>query len=283
MTQLPTTIYTPESPLRHPRQMFAAMLCDLLASRGLAWRLFVRDLSALYRQSLLGYVWAFLPPIATALTFTFLSSQSILKIAELPIPYLAFVLIGTVLWQTFFDALNTPLKVVISARPMLTKINFPREALILAGLADVLFNCLIRLSLLIPIFLWYHLPLTASLLLVPLGIAGLMLLGLALGMLIMPLGLLYGDVGRGLILIGGFWMLLTPVVYPPPQQGIGALLAQWNPVSPVLTTTREWLTAQPITQPAAFVLVTLAAIVALLGGWVLYRLSMPILIERMGG
>ena len=37
------------------------MLGDLLASRELAWRLIVRNFSAQYRQSALGYVWAGFP------------------------------------------------------------------------------------------------------------------------------------------------------------------------------------------------------------------------------
>jgi lipopolysaccharide transport system permease protein len=40
---------------------------DVWAGRGLAWRLFLRDLRAGYRQTLLGYVWAFLPPYIIAL------------------------------------------------------------------------------------------------------------------------------------------------------------------------------------------------------------------------
>ncbi len=42
-------VYTPESLLRHPKQLFQQMWRDLLASRELAWRLMVRDISAQYR------------------------------------------------------------------------------------------------------------------------------------------------------------------------------------------------------------------------------------------
>ncbi|HVT88801.1 MAG TPA: ABC transporter permease [Tepidisphaeraceae bacterium] len=282
-SELPITIYTPESPLRHPGKLIKEMLRDLLASRELAWRLFVRDFSAMYRQSIFGYLWAFLPPIAVTLTFSYLNRQSIINVAETPVPYPAFVMIGTLLWQTFFDSLNSPLKVVQNAKPMLAKINFPREALILSGLADVLFNFAIRLSLLIPVFLYYRISLTSSLLLVPVGVGGLILLGFALGMLITPVGLLYGDVVRAVALFGGFWMLLTPVVYPPPTSGLGALLANWNPVSPILLTCREWLTGQPPIHFGGFLLISAGSLIVLLVGWVLYRLSMPIIIERMGG
>jgi lipopolysaccharide transport system permease protein len=53
-------VYTSESRIRHPWQLFQEMGRDLLASRELAWRLLVRDISAQYRQSLFGVLWAFL-------------------------------------------------------------------------------------------------------------------------------------------------------------------------------------------------------------------------------
>jgi lipopolysaccharide transport system permease protein len=280
---LPITIYTPESPLRKPREMVTTMVRDLLASRELAWRLFIRDISAMYRQSILGYIWAFLPPIITTLTFIYLNFQNIVTIQDTSIPYPAFVMIGTLLWQCFLDALNSPIKAVTQSRGMLAKINFPREALILSGMGEVIFNFLIRAVLFVPIFIYYSIPISASLLLAPLGIAGLMLLGLTCGLAITPLGLLYSDIGRSVSLIAGFWMLLTPVVYPPAKSGWGAWLAQWNPVSPILQTCRDWVTAQPVMHIEAFFIVTLASLILFLLGWLLYRLSMPIMIERMGG
>ena len=279
MSQLKITLYTPESPLRRPGKLAMEMVRDLLASRELAWRLFVRDLSAMYRQSFLGYVWAFLPPIVTTLTFVFLSSQNIVSVKDIPMPYPAFVMIGTLLWQIFVDALNSPLKTVTNSKAMLAKINFPREALILSGLGEVLFNFLVRLALAVPVFFYYKLAVGPSILFVPLGVLGLLTVGLAFGILLTPLGVLYTDVGRGVALIAGFWMLLTPVAYPLPNRG----LLHWNPVAPVLQTCRDWLSAQPATQFEGFLFVSLGALVFLGLGWILYRLSMPILIERMGG
>ena len=52
-------IYTPESQLKNPSLLFKEMSSDLLASRELAWRLLVRDISAQYRQSFLGVFWVF--------------------------------------------------------------------------------------------------------------------------------------------------------------------------------------------------------------------------------
>lgn len=277
------TVYTADSPLRNPGQLFREMKRDLLASRELAWRLFLRDIQAQYRQTFLGYVWAFLPPVATSLTFIFLSSQKILAISATSIPYPAFILIGTTLWQTFVDAINSPLKLVQSSREMLAKINFPREALILAGLSEVLFNFAIRSVILIFALVCFRIPISPAIALAPLGVLSLVAFGLMLGVLLTPAGMLYQDVGRGLTLITGFWMLLTPVIYPTPTSWPASLLSKWNPVSPLVVTTRDWLTGAAATHLSPFLMVTGATLILLLIGWALYRVAMPHLIERMGG
>src|SRR5918996_1010864 len=94
MSQLPVTVYSPESPLRDCRRLLRDMFRDLRGSRELAWRLFVRDTSAQYRQSMLGYVWAFLPPLVASLPFIFLNSQGVVTIEGTPIPYPAYAMIG---------------------------------------------------------------------------------------------------------------------------------------------------------------------------------------------
>jgi lipopolysaccharide transport system permease protein len=275
-------IYTPDSLLRRPGQLLRSMAQDLLASRELAWRLFVRNVNAMYRQTILGYVWAFLPPVFTAFVFVFLNSQKILNVGATSIPYPAYALIGTVLWQTFADALNSPLRMINQAKSFLVKINFPREALILAGLGEVFFNFIIRLILLLLVFYWYHLPVSLGILLFPGGIISLMALGLLFGIFLVPLGVLYQDIEKALPLFTSVWLLLTPVVYPPPTSWPASLISTLNPVSPLLVNTREMLTNGSLAHISTFYLVMGLTFLFLLMGWVLYRLALPHLIERMG-
>ncbi len=277
-----TTVISAESPMRRPGQLIREFFQDLLASRELAWSLFCRDLKAAYRQSFLGYLWVFLPPLFTTLTFTFLNAQNILSIGETPIPYPAYAMLGTLLWQNFVDALNSPIKSVGINKAMLVKVNFPREALVLSGLGEVIFNFFIRLLLLIPVFIIFEIPVTASILWFPLGFLGLILLGLAIGLLLTPLAMLFGDVQRGLGLATGIWMLLTPALYPLPKEGIAATVAEWNPVSPILLTTRNWLISEPTLQMESFVIVAGTSGILVVLAFLFYRISMPHLIGRMG-
>ena len=280
--ELPETEYSPDSKLLRPGKLVGTMVGDLRASRFLAWRLFVRNMAAQHRQSVLGYTWLLLGPIVGTLMWVYLNSQKIISVAPTDIPYPAFVLTGTLLWGGFVEALQGPMQQIEASKQMLTKIHFPHEAILLAAMGQVLVNFCIRMVLLVVVFIWFELPLTSSLLLAPLGILTLLGFGMTLGLLLTPLSMLYNDVQKLLGMALGIWFFVTPVIYPAPTEGWAALVTNLNPVSPLLVTTRQWLTGGELTQFGSFVTVSAATLVVFLFAWVAYRLAVPYIIERIG-
>ncbi len=274
-------VYTPKSKLKSPSQLFHSMWRDLLAARELAWRLMVRDISAQYRQSFFGFTWAFLPPIVMALGFTLANDSNVINVGETDIPYPAYVMFSTALWQTFVEALNGPVQAVTLAKPMLARVNFPREAIILAKLGEVFFNFAIKLILIVGLFLWFRVPVSWTVIIAPVALIHLILLGTFMGVLLAPLGMLYQDVSKGLTMITGFWLFLTPVIYPVPSSGTFGTLVKLNPVTPLLVTTRELATTGVISNPYGFWLVSIVTIFGLLLTWISFRLAMPFVIERV--
>lgn len=282
LSELNVTVYTPASPLRHPWTLAKQMVRDVVNARELAWRLFVRDISAQYRQTALGYVWVFVPPLLASLPFIYLNGAGLVHFGSTPIPYAAYAIIGTIIWQTFVDALNAPLKAVGAAKSMLTRINLPHEAILLSSLAQVCFGVLVRMPMLIIAMALFHVVPPLSAVLFPLGLFSLILVGFVLGLLLTPLGILYTDVQQMLPVATSFLMILTPVVYPAPHTHLGAAVAALNPLTPLITTTRDWLTVGMSGDGAAFVVVTLIGFLALVMGWVSLRVAMPHLIARIG-
>lgn len=283
MTHLPVTVYSPESSLASPVKMLRDMFRDLSSGRELAIRLAVRDIKAQYRQAFLGILWAFILPLANTVTWVFLSKAGIVSVAETGLPYPVYVFTGTMLWAIFMDALNAPMQQVNNARSMLSKLNFPREALIVSGIYQTLFNATIKVVLILAALLLMGIQPGWSLLLLPLGVLSLVLVGTTLGMLITPVGLLYGDIGRAMPLLMQFFMYVTPVVFPMPKDGWAATLFNLNPLTPLILTSRDWLTGQDPAMWSHFLAVNAIAAILLLVVWAVYRLAMPILIERMGG
>lgn len=281
MSEPRVTIYTPDSSLAHPRMMVGEMFRDLFKGRELAWRLALRDIRSQYRQAFLGILWAFITPLATTVTWVFLSGAGIVSVGETDLPYPVYVFTGTILWSILVDSINAPLQRTNAARGMLAKLNFPREAILVSGLYQVMFNAGIKIMLLISALLLIGIGLGWSLLLFPLSIMSLLLVGTTIGLLITPIGMLYTDVSKAIPLLMNFAMYLTPVVFPMPKEGWVAILYQVNPLTPLILTARDWLTGFSPDFLGYFLAVNGVAFGLLLVAWIAYRLAMPIVIERM--
>lgn len=276
-------VYSSDAELRSPIRLARDMSSDLWRSRELAWRLLMRDLRAQYRQSLLGYFWLVLPPLATTAVWVFLRGEGVIRPEGLGAPYPLFVLTGFVLWDALASAVQCPLQAVRDASAMLAKIRFPREALILAGVGQVLFHLAARLVLLAGVFLYYGASIPSTIVWAPLFALGLVALGLLVGLVLVPVGMLYQDVSRAMSLATTFWFFLTPVVYPPPVEGRGAALMTWNPAAPLLALARDCATTGDLTWARGGLTVLAAASVGLVVAWAACRLAAPHLIARLGG
>jgi lipopolysaccharide transport system permease protein len=275
------TIYTNEAAIRRPAQMIKGMAKDLLAGRELAMQLAIRDIRAQYRQTFLGLIWAFILPLANTAAWLFIQQSGIVTIQSTTLPYPVYVFTGTILWAIFMDSVNAPLQQTTAAKPMLAKINFPREALILSGIYQTAFNAIIKLAVLLVALFFLGVTPSWQIIFFPLGVLSLMLAGTAFGLLITPVGMLYTDIGKGLPLLMQFFMYITPVVFPLPETGFAAKLFLINPISPLILTARDLLTGFTPEHIGAFLAVNLGMITLLSLMWVVYRAAMPILIERM--
>lgn len=251
-------------------------------ARPLAWRLFVRNVRAQYRQSALGYLWLIIPPFVTAGVWMFLNGTGLLTVGDTEVPYPIFVLTGAVLWSGFVEALNSPLRQLNEARPMLTRVQIPTEAVVLAGVGEILFNLCVRLLVVVAVCLAVGFIPPWTILLSPLPMLALLTLGVAMGLVLAPFGLLYNDVQRGLAVITTFWFFLTPVVYPVPMRGAGQWLTLLNPVTPLLTVSRDLFAHGSVETPLLAVAATAFAIVVLGLGWLLYLVALPHIVVRLG-
>jgi len=256
-------------------------LKDIYKSRFLARQLAERDIKAQYRQSYLGVLWAFVTPLATAFVWIVLSNSGTVQLTDTGMPYPLFAFSGTLIWSIITASINSPLQSTNSARGIMTKINFPKEALIISGIYKLLFNTSIKLILLLIFLLFYGVGLHWSLLLVPLAVFGAVLFGTTIGLLITPMGLLYTDIKRLISFGMQFLMYVTPVVYVMPKTGILKTIMAWNPLTPIITTTRDLVFGAPLQSLTGFLIVILGCIPLLFIGLIIYRISIPIIVERL--
>lgn len=243
-----TEVYDADAVARPMASRLLGVLAALWTSRALAWRLFQRNLAANYRQSLLGWLWIFLTPLATAGVWVFLNASGTLPLSPLGIiGYAAFVFTGLMLWQGFLDGLTGPMNTLLANRAALTKLQFPREVFITLSLWEAGFDFLAR-WIVAAVFL------TAAGLAQPLGLLGLalvwgpllLILGTAIGLWLAPFGLLYKDISRSIALVSPLWMLLTPVIYALPAGTTGSLMTWINPPAAMIEVARTNAIAPPL-------------------------------------
>ncbi len=265
---------------------FFTLLADIIkgmySGRIFARQLLITNINVKYRQSYLGILWAFIPPIMTTLIWVFLNMQKVVVIEVHEMSYPVFVLIGTLLWQIFVDAIHAPFRVVNSARNILSKINFPHEALILTILGETFFATFIRFFLLVMVYFLFSIEPPFSIIYAPFGILLLILFGVAIGILFIPFSMLFKDFELGLNVLTSFCFFLTPIIYPSPNSGIASIITKWNPLNPLIQNTRNWLITGNTPFLIDFYIVVFVIFFLLLFSLVFYHSSMTFIIERLG-
>ena len=278
---LPVRVITPHSGLDAFVDAISSIAKNFSQSRNLAWRLLLRDTQAMYRQSLLGYVWLVLPPLATVFVWVFMNKQNLVHVDTGKVPYPLFVMTGTVLWTAFNSSVMAMQGIMTTARSSLSKINFPHEALILTAFGKALLNSVPPAALLIPALLLYGAPFKLEMLLFSVGFLVVILLGCALGLVFAPIGALYGDVGRGIQLALRFGFFVTPVVYAMPKSGLTRTLLMCNPLTAPLVSSRFWLVGGEAPMVTETILVGVASLLILGVATVAFKVAMPHIIERL--
>jgi lipopolysaccharide transport system permease protein len=205
-TELPTTIIEP------PRGLLSLRLDEVWRFRDLLWMLVWRDITARYRQSLVGCGWAIFKPVLSTLIYALVFGMW----ARLPsdgIPYSLFVLTAIVPWSYFSGALTGISNSVVGAAGMMTKVYFPRLILPLSSLGSGLVDMAIQLVLLGGFMAYYGYTPGWSLLLLPVFIGYTIVASFAVGIWLTTLNVRYRDVGQVVPFLLQIWMLLSPVVY----------------------------------------------------------------------
>lgn len=247
----------------------------------LAKQLAKRDIKAQYRQSFLGVFWAIFPALINSLVWIFLQSSGTVQLTATNVPYPAFVLIGTALWGIIGECINLTTQSVNANRSIITKINFDKEALITLGLIKFFFNFLIKIGLIVVFLIFFKIvPSIEILFFIPLLFLSIVFF-VAIGTLLMPISLLYTDISRLIPIALQFLMYATPVVYAMPPGGIMRKVMLLNPLSYIIIDLRNVLTGYSIENPTFWCLGILTTVILSALALVVYRVSIPILTERM--
>lgn len=169
-----------------------------------------RELRIRYKGSMLGLLWAVLSPLGTAIVLYLLFS----RIVPLHIPhYTAFIYSGMLPWAWFEAAVQSGATTLSDNRDLVRKPFFQRPLLPAVVMSTNFMLYVLALPVLVVLLLIEGVPLSPTLLLLPVVWAVQAVFTLAVITLIAALGVLIRDVkhllGVGMML----WFYLTPIFY----------------------------------------------------------------------
>ena len=267
--------YSPAGVKRNGAKGWSLMAKELADNRRLIWLLVRRDISARYRQSILGYVWAIVPPLFTVATFAFLNASHVLPIGNTRIPYVAFALWGLSVWHLFAGCLSACTASLVASGALVTKVSCPRETLVMAALGQPLFDFCVRLLPVVAVFFWYGVVPEWTVVFVPLLLLTVMLLALGFGFILAIANLVFRDTGNALGMVLTVGMFLTPVLYPAPVRWPFFMVNVLNPLSPFVNATQDLIAIGYVSRPAMLAVACLFSLALAFGGWRAFHVTIP--------
>jgi len=272
-------VYIPNKHLKLGIRIWREMFRELIHTRELTWRFFIRDLSAKYKQSVLGYLWAVIMPFIAIGSFMFLNRTGVINIGKTDVPYPLFALIGLSVWQIFSVGIISGCNSLVKAGGMISKINFPRETLVFSSIAQSIFEFLVRFSLIILFFFIFKFIPPWKILLFPLSLVPIIFLTLGLSLILSLVNSVFRDTANIVSLLATFLMFLTPVLYPTPDKQ--SLFFKLNPLSPSVNAPRDLIIYGYLKNPIDFFIVSVLSFLIFLISWRIFHLVETKIPERI--
>ena len=273
--------YYPGKYSRGGLRVWKEMFLELVNTRELTWRLFIKDLKAKYKQSILGVFWAFIMPFVMIGSFIYLSKAGVVDVGTTNIPYPLFALLGISFWQLFATGLASCTNSIVAAGGVIVKINFPKKTLVIAALGQTIFEFAIRLILVGLAFLYYQIVPSWHVILLPIAVIPVLLITLSLGFFLSLLNAVVRDVANIVAVLIPFLMLITPVMYVPKAGGFTALVNRYNPMSSLVIFLRDLVLGNQVSLFPDYFFILLFSIVLFLFSWKAMHIIEPRLAERV--
>ncbi len=201
-----------EHVLRPAKRVSAPNLADLWRYRSLVYMLVIREVQGKYRQSVLGFAWAFMPALTQMLIFTVLFGE-VAQLGPDNIPYPIFSYAALLPWTFFATALTSAGGSVVSGRGLFTKVYFPRLVLPLAGVCAALVDLAISSVIMGLLMLYFGVVPGIEILLLPVFILIAIGTALGVGLWLTAASVKYRDVKFATPFMVQIWMYITPVIF----------------------------------------------------------------------
>lgn len=241
-----------------------------------------RDIRVRYANSVLGYVWAVLDPLAMAFVYWFLFTQIITRKVGYP-PYIMFLVMGQMAWQWINGSINGSVGALRSESQMVRSSNVPRELWVLRVVLSRAVDWVLAQPVIILFALGYQKPLSRDVLFLPLAWLLTIVLCMGLGMILAPAAVLVRDVRSIVRIVMRALFFLSPILYSinDAQKRLhgAANFVSWNPIAGIMTLFRSAFFPQELNWVDVGHSAIVTSIIFVIGMWTFNRLERPMLKE----
>lgn len=229
-------------------KLFDLKLKELIQYKDLIILFVKRNFITLYKQTILGPIWAVIQPLLTTVVFTMIFGN-IAGLAADGVPSFIFYLSGTVLWTYFNQCLVQTANTFVTNRNILGKVYFPRLVMPISTVLSNLIMLVIQFVFMVVFVVYYFVSKQGVvpnivILMTPLIVIQLALLGLGCGIIISALTTKYRDLAMLVTFGMQLWMYASPIAYdmyslvPLTEGGRLHALYMLNPITPIVNVFR---------------------------------------------
>lgn len=211
------------------------MFRELIQYRNLLWMLTLRDIKIRYKQTVMGFLWAFFMPLMIVSAGLLIKKGfSIVSGKPMDLAELSSVCIKALPYSFFIASVRFSTNSLVGNSSLVTKIYFPREVFPVAAVLANLFDFLLGSTVLIVILAVAGFHVNFQVIWVPFLVFSLIVFTLALGMILSCANLFFRDVKYLVEVLIMFAIFFTPVFYDASLFGKWAPVLLLNPVGAIL-------------------------------------------------
>lgn len=191
-------------------------LRELMQYKDLLYMLVSREVSVLYKQTVLGFAWAIFRPLVQMVIFTFIFGKlvNMQSMIGTDIPYAVFSFTALVPWTYFSVALNSSTGSLVGNQQFITKVYFPRIIIPITPIISKLLDFVIAFVILVIMLVAYGITPNYQIVFLPLLILLMVMTALGMSLWLSALAIQYRDVAQFMQFFAQLLMYAAPVIWP---------------------------------------------------------------------
>lgn len=183
--------------------------------KDLLYFMVLRDVTVLYKQTVLGFAWAIINPLFQIVIFSVVfGTLAGVKSDVANMPYPVFSCLAVIPWTYFSNSLSQSGSSLISASAIFTKVYFPRIIIPLTPVISKLVDFCISFLILIGIMIWYKYMPGNNIYFVLIPLLLVVVTSAGLGFWMSSLSVQYRDFKFALQFMIPLLMYVAPVAFP---------------------------------------------------------------------